>query len=262
VGQTFKEHAQSWTSHDLHKKWPDYIKKKRTADDDELRLAAHVYDLVGHIALKDFELKHANSVMAALPADLSKASRRHYAQLMHRVLSLAVWPCQIIPFNPLPRGFLPKLGRPKAYPILYPEDDAQLLAHQAVPIQWRMFWGWLHREGGRMGEAMRLQWKDLNLDLGIVQIDENKTDAGRPPWPLNQGVADALRAYKERYQPEAEPDDHVFTDEYGRPTWRTTWRTGCESTSNWPGSKRLGPISSKLVSTGAGSAPMGFGARS
>jgi integrase len=213
---TFKQFGQEWTSGGLHKKWPDYVKKKRTSDGDAGRLAKHVYPIVQHVPLDAFRLDHANAVMASLPSDLSKASRRHYAQLMHRILAMAVWPSQIIEANPLPRGFLPKLGRPKMYPVLYPEDDSQLLACVDVPIQWRIFWGWLHREGGRMGEAMSLQWKELNLELGTVQIDENKTDAGRAPWVLNKGVALALQAYRERYCPNAEPDDHVFTDEYGR----------------------------------------------
>lgn len=53
------------------------------------------------------------------------------------------WPrsyaSRILTVNPLPRGFLPKLGKPKTYPIRYPDDDATLLGCKEIRIQWRMF---------------------------------------------------------------------------------------------------------------------------
>jgi hypothetical protein len=91
----------------------------------------------------------AEAVMRVLPSKLSRASRRHYAQLMHRILALAVFPLRLIPANPLSKGFLPKIGPGKAKGWLYPDEDATLLASSAVPLCWRILYGFLHREGPR-----------------------------------------------------------------------------------------------------------------
>ena len=65
--------------------------------------------------------------MRKLPEGLSRATRRHYAGLIHRVLNLAEL-AGYIARNPLPRGWLPKLGGKKRFPILYPGEDRTLLA--------------------------------------------------------------------------------------------------------------------------------------
>ena len=72
--------------------------------------------------------------MASLPKDLASATRRRYAQILARLLHLAVYPLKLIPVSPLPRGFLPKVKRTKATAWLYPSEDAQLLP--ALPCRW------------------------------------------------------------------------------------------------------------------------------
>ena len=49
-------------------------------------------------------------------------------QLMNRVLNLAVYPCEYLERSPLPRGFLPRIGKGKALKYLYPDEDRKLLA--------------------------------------------------------------------------------------------------------------------------------------
>src|SRR5204862_7470897 len=61
----------------------------------------------------------------------------------------------------------------------------------------RLLYGFLAREGLRMGEAMGLTWKDLDLVRGVITLDKNKTDDARA-WALNPGVVRALTAWKER----------------------------------------------------------------
>jgi site-specific recombinase XerC len=128
------------------------------------------------------------------PPPLS-ATRRHYAQLIRRVLELAVFPCRIIKANPLPKGFLPKPGKPPAYPYLYPDEEAKLLGHTAIPLGRRMLWGFLTREGLRSGEAVMLRvGVGVDLERGAVSLDKNKTNDPRS-WALDQGVLRALKTY-------------------------------------------------------------------
>jgi hypothetical protein len=110
---TFKTFAEKWTKGELHQLYPDHIKAKRSVEDDKYRLNK-LYDVIGDVPLTKFSLDDAERAMRLLPDGLSSASRRQYAQLMHRVLTMAVFPARIISANPLPRGFLPsgKSSRP------------------------------------------------------------------------------------------------------------------------------------------------------
>lgn len=170
---SFQAFATLWTSGELAKRYPDHVKKKRSVDNDVSRLERHVYPLAGKVALGAFSLDDAERVMRALPRGLATNTRRHVAQLMVRVLSLAVFPARLITASPLPRGFLPKLATGKALTYLYPDEDARLLACTAVPLPFRVFYGFLAREGMRASEAAGLTFADVDLDRGAVRLDTN-----------------------------------------------------------------------------------------
>ena len=193
-GMTFEELATMWTSGELAKRFPDHVKLKRTANDDVLMARKYIYPLVGKVPVLSFKLDHAERVMAAIPSSLSRATRRHVGQIMHRVLSLAVFPMRIREANPLPRGWLPKLGAKKAKAWLYPDEDARLLGCVSVPLPYRLLYGFLAREGMRKSEALSLTWGDIDLARGAVSLDANKTDDPRT-WALDPGVAEALRRW-------------------------------------------------------------------
>ncbi len=208
TGETFAELADRWASGKLHKRWPDHVRLKRTADTDKLRLD-RLAQTIGTVELSRFTLEDAERAMAALPENLSASTRRQYAQLINRVLSLAVYPCRIIQQNPLPRGFMPK-GSRLARVFLYPSEDAKLMRCAEVPLCYRVLYGFLAREGLRSGEARALRWADVDLERGVIKLDENKTDDPRA-WALDPGVATALALYR-RECPEREL---VFTDDAG-----------------------------------------------
>jgi integrase len=228
VGTTFADFAKKWTKGELHTLWPDHVKEKKSSQDDIYRLG-RLNPIIGDVALARFTLDDAERGMRSLPEGLSSASRRQYAQLMHRVLSMAVFPARIITANPLPRGFLPNAKSTKALTYLYPSEDAQLLACKGepageaqparlgVPLCYRVLYGFLAREGMRTGEAERLRWGDImwtDDGIGAVTLDQNKTDDPRA-WTLTPGVSRALTAWRE-LTPHGEDEDHVFVDEDGR----------------------------------------------
>ena len=205
---TFKDIGTSWTSGELHKKHPDYVKVKKSVANDVMRLAK-LYDTIGNVAIDRFTLADAKRTMAALPEGRSSATRRHYAQLISKVLRIAVYPCEYIDRSPLPTGFLPSVKNNKAKSFLYPSEDAQLMAAPAdkVPLPFRILYGFLAREGCRLGEALSLRWGDLDLDRGVIRLDANKTDEPRA-WLLTPGVSEALA----KYRPDTfKPSDPVFT---------------------------------------------------
>jgi integrase len=181
---------------------------KRSVGADKARLKHHILPHVKDVPLPRFTLDHADEVMRKLPAERSAATRRQVAQLVHRVLKLAVYPCRIIKASPIPPGWLPKPGKLKARTYLRPEEDRQLMACKEVELADRLLFGFLAREGMRTGEAVRLRWADLTLDptddKGSVRLDVNKTDDPRS-WALSPGVAAALRQYRKLKAPRPSP---------------------------------------------------------
>ena len=114
------------------------------------------------------------------------------------------------------KGWLPKKKDSRALNYLYPADDRKLLGKTGIPLAYRILFGFLSREGLRAGEALGLEWRDLDLDHGVLHLDENKTSDPRS-WALDEGVIIALRRWKERYRPEAKPRDIVFLRDDGTP---------------------------------------------
>jgi len=202
---TFAELAEEWTSGRLHERYPDHVKAKRSASDDAARLAV-LNKAIGGMPLHLFRLEDAERAMGTLPGSLSSATRRQYAQLISKALRYAVYPCRLIEASPLPAGFLPKVKGTKAKSWLYPAEETALLGNRKIPLGRRMLWGFLAREGLRLGEAMALRWVDLDLERGTVRLDVNKTDDPRM-WALGRDVVAALQSYRPR---EAKPDSLVF----------------------------------------------------
>jgi len=219
AGATFEEVGVRWTSGELARLYPDQVKVKRTNERDRQRLETYVYPLVRGLPIASFALDDAERIMRALPPERVRtpATRRHVAQLLHRVLALAVFPLRLREANPLPPGFMPKPGPPKAKGWIYPDEDRRLLASPAVPLPWRLFYGFLHREGPRTGEAAALDLVDVDVRRGVVTLDTNKTDDPRA-WALSPGVVAALRTWiarREESRGALPPTAPLFVDTDG-----------------------------------------------
>ncbi|MBK8942029.1 MAG: tyrosine-type recombinase/integrase [Polyangiaceae bacterium] len=217
IGETFGDVAKAWTSGELAKKYPDHVKAKKDDATDGYRLDKHVLPIVGAVPLRSFTLAHAERVLEQLPSELSPASRRHVAQLVQRVLGLAVYPSSSATRLPSSR-LAPKKGTEKAKAALYPADEARLVSSPDVLLCERVLFGFLAREGMRTSEAAGLTWGNLDLDVGRVRLDENKTDDPRA-WALSPDVARVLRWWRDQREAESpafvEPGAPVFVQANG-----------------------------------------------
>jgi integrase len=216
---TFRTFAERWTSGELARLYPDHVEVKASVQDDIERLTNYVYPRVEHVPLRAFTREHADGIMAKLPGSLKKGTRRHVAQLVSRVLRLAVF-TDALKVSPLPPGWLPKA--PKAESIakesLLPSEEAKLLVGRdaqrqtVVPLAYRVAYAFMHREGMRKGEAQRLTWGDVNLANGVVSLDENKTERPRS-WVLDPGVRRVLEHWKKvNGKAKTKETDLVFVD--------------------------------------------------
>lgn len=215
-GLTLRELGERWTDGILHRDYPDQIKLKKTAEDDAGRFENYVYPLIGDRPVASITLDDAEAVMRGLPKKLAPATRRQIGNNLARLLKLAVYPLRIIDRSPIPQGFLPSKGKRKAFAYLYPDEDARLLVAGKIAFCYRLLWGFLTREGMRLGEAIDLTWGDLDLARGAVRLDQNKTDDPRA-WALQDGTAEALRRYRRNHCPNVEATDRVFVDHSGKP---------------------------------------------
>lgn len=201
---SFAELGRQWTSHEIADAYPDYVRRKSSAAKDAERLVV-LNKTIGRVPVATFELADAELAMRALPRGLASATRRAYAQIIARLLGLAVYPMRLRETSPLPRGWLPKVTRSKATAWLYPAEDARLLACTKVSLARRVLYGFLAREGLRCDEALSLTWTDLDLERGVIRLDTNKTDDPRA-WALSNGTAQALAKFRRMA-----PTDRVFT---------------------------------------------------
>lgn len=206
---TFWQWAQRWTSGELSKTYPDHVPVKDW-DDDESRLRLYINPHVRDVPIHAFTVAHGDQVMAKLPLT-NAASRRHIAQVMRRVLSLAVYPGKLIAANPLPVHWMPRLSkRRRQYACLWPEEEATLLGHEATPLAFRLLVGVLNREGMRLAEALDSEWWQWNLDVGTFNATKTKTCDPRF-WALRPDVARAMRAWHKLHPEIAKPFAEVLT---------------------------------------------------
>jgi integrase len=209
--------AAMWTSGDLHRRYPDHVAQKASALDDQERFTKHIAPIIGDRAVASVQLADCERVMSSIPAGRRPGLRRHVAQVLHRMLNLAVYPLGLIAANPIPRGWLPRVRDDLAKEALFPDEDAALMRapNAEVPLLRRLFYGFLAREGGRLSETARARWRDVDLAHGYVSLDRNKTHTPLG-WAMAPGTERALRAWRERFRPDATDDDYIFA-EHGVP---------------------------------------------
>ncbi len=198
---TFGEFVDRWTSGDLAADYRGRIKVINQAE-NKRRLRVHVLDVsyrgrrIAEVPLHEFTLDHAEHVLRQ--ESLPEGSLRHVAQIMNRVLSLAVYPARLIAQSPFPRGWLPPANPVKARSYLYPVEELRLMQHTTIPLAQRLYIGMACREGPRKGNLSRLEWTDLVLDLnggGVLAFDSTK-NADDANWALDPGTAEALRRWR------------------------------------------------------------------
>lgn len=223
---TFGGVGNRWLSGELHRLYPDHVRKKKSARDDGYRLEILYATGIEHVPVSALTLDLIERSMRELDAvrarraeravkPLDAGSRRQYAQLFHRVLGLAVYPLRLLPASPLPSGWLPRVPNDKAKGLVYPDEETAFLADERHPIHWRIFFGALARLGFRADEAAGLTIADVDVGRGIITLDENKTDDPRAPmYPLE--TIEALKWWKKTHRANAEATDLFFVRPDGK----------------------------------------------
>jgi integrase len=216
-GITFADLAKDLVDGVLERRHPDHVRKRKakTHGNDASRLKEYINPKIGHLPLLAITQDHCVVVMSDLPSELSSATRRHVAQVVHRVMSLAAYPCRIIKQSPIPRGWLPIITGQKIFGYLYPDEDALLLSCRGIALPYRILYGFLAREGCRVSEALTADLTSVDRARGVFRLDKNKTNDPRM-WALDPAVARAMRVWLAH--PARGKTHHLFgLDEGGDP---------------------------------------------
>lgn len=119
AGLTFEQFGQLWTSGKLARMFPDHVKPKATASDDESRLRLYVYPTIGSVPMSAFEgakgLELAERVVRVLPSEnFTSASRRQVLSVDQSFAWDRCLPGQVDRGEPSPQR-LPAQGREGTY---------------------------------------------------------------------------------------------------------------------------------------------------
>lgn len=225
--ETFRTVLNNWTSGEIARQYPDYVERKRAWRDDTYR-AKHVPDEFQKLPLVAWTVDTYEKVMASLPAHLGSGSRRHVAQLVHRVFELAVYPLRLVTVNPVPR--LPKVKQDRLLATLYPQDLAAVAACASVELGYRVLWSFLAETGWRISEATgrdepqdratgdtipALCWRDIDFAHERAFLSRTKTTEA-VIVPLDEPTLEGLTAWK-AISPRTAPADPVFVTMKGEP---------------------------------------------
>jgi integrase len=209
---TFREVAARWLSGELHRLHRDEVQPLKPKTHAKYSSCLVLINrLIGDKAVDKITLEDAEAVKAAIPEARTQSTRRAYALVTRKVLSLSEYPLKHIDKSPIPKSFVPPQGKSPVFGFLYPSEEARLLrwlsAHgrHSEELDNAVIYGTLHREGMRESEAAMLTVSDLDFESGEITLDENKTDDPRT-WAMGHDVAIALKIYIGG----AGPDDLVF----------------------------------------------------
>lgn len=201
--------------------WATSWAKQRTKQ-DQRRIEQHVArDPIGGIALRALTRRHVKQFFRRLEKKnamvrgpgremvesdrpLSAKSQREIVSLLRQALNEAVED-EKMASNPITEVRLPKPSARKALSYLYPAEDRLLLACERVPFAYRFAYGFLAREGLRVSELLRLTWADVDLEHGILTLDENKTDDPRS-WAMDESCISALSLWRAERRDTGEKD--------------------------------------------------------
>ncbi len=135
--------------------------------------------------------------------------------------------------NPCLGVLPPNRGKPKKKQWLYPAEFSQLLSCSSVPLRWRVMYAVLAYTYVRPSELKALQRKDIQLDVGLIDLtrawsfeadeqkDTTKTPAGVRYIPIEAELMPLMRTLCEAAP---EPDDYLFATMPPPEDWADTFR--------------------------------------
>ena len=193
--------ARAWCTQQLAALYPNAGYGKSSGESTDEPRVEFICKYIGEVPLATFNDDDYWRAMRPARAHCKTDSTfKAYAQVCRRVLKIAC-ELRIIPAWPLSAmcklPIVPKSSGP-VFPFLYPEEYVRLMRCETIGIEWRVLWGFIIREGLRISEAFRIQWRHLSqLDNGRWLLDVPDSKTGRAlNFVLNVGTGEVLEAFR------------------------------------------------------------------
>jgi integrase len=156
-----------------------------TTSDVYRRHIARITPTLGHLEPSRITVAHVQEWTAAQSAELKPGSLRNYLGTLKQILDHAG-------LNPNPaRSRQVKLPRAETTIVEPPtgEQVAAIIGHS--PKRWRLALRTLEQTGMRIGEAVELEWRDVDVRGSRFRIRRGKTATARrwvavPPWVMDE----------------------------------------------------------------------------
>jgi len=211
---TVAEFAERWRREVLAKR---KLSTQRSADS---HLDSHILPELGRLRLDQLGAENQQIFVNSLVGASRKTSLNILSTLSSMVRTAANWGYAVRPIEP---------GK-----LALPERSAHVAAHftrtQVESVialaeePWRTLFILLAMTGLRAGEALGLQWGDVDFDHHCIHVrrsawcgrpQSTKSRASAAPITLPPALADVLRDYKNSR--EANPEGYLFVTRNGRP---------------------------------------------
>lgn len=217
-------HKQGGTvkPNELHRQFPDDVPLRNT--ESTIPAAIRTLDKwilprIGELPIDHITFEVAEEIKKSLPHHLSADYRRQILTPFKTVIDMCVYPLRYIERSPLPEGWLPSTQGPRDLQWLRPAEDLALMQCTAIPLCWRVLWGYYTRNGSRLNEALKVALGQF--DLGAKPMvtlfrHQTKTQAQRF-WSLDKTrSSEGLRRWVALGRAAAKPTDYMFVNEEGR----------------------------------------------
>ncbi len=218
---TFGDVVEQWTSGKLTADYPDSrlvpAKEDRSSD---LQKAKVFLPLLGHRPIREITVAETDEARKLIPPTLEPSTRLGYLKTLRLVFRIAIDPLGLI--ESVPMKALPKQPTRRQFWFLFPDEEARLLAQEdAIPLLYRVLYGFLSRNGTRIGETLRITWDHIDFARKRIRLEAAWTKTRRARfWVLDDDVVRSLKRWRAALgNPPGET--RIFASKGGRLSART-----------------------------------------
>ncbi len=196
---TFADVVDEWCSGRLYDLDPERVNFKGARSLQKTREAlAKFLPVLGPLrmdAIADADIVKAK---ACIPKGVDPDTRRLYLSRIRSVFRYSLRPLRLIQVIPEEIADVPSHKKTRnLFWFLYPDEEARLLACTRIPLAWRVLYGWLNRNGGRLSETGMLDYLRFDLVTGKVRIEAAWTKINQARfWTVEADVLAAMRAWR------------------------------------------------------------------
>jgi len=198
--------------------------------------AIHAGPLIASKSMDKFDVEDVQALYARLKAaGISASVVNRVATVMHRAFQIAIRRRKYRKLNPFGLVDRPKVARPVTR-VLEAEEVRGFL-QAARDDRYEALWALLVTAGLRLGEALALEWRDVDLAMrtlqvrrsflevsGRIELGDTKNKTSRRLVTLGKRAVDALSARRRAAKQEAHGSPLLFPTTIGTPLRRSNLR--------------------------------------